>query len=220
MKKVARPRISPERPAKMNEPPYQRQASETERRAPQQTPVPKTGRRFPKTVAGMAHGPAVFNPLIRSVKVESLLRRHSLIEYLSDIEHQQWRGWVLPVLINEKLSRRRREKWQSHQIPYEQLEAPVKEIGRQWARRLMEAVLAEPRPAGYAEMVERIAEQEYFQWKRWAETVLNEEHISRGRRIKWMKRIEAGSYGRQNEEQKEFDRHWARPAADLICENL
>jgi glutathione S-transferase len=58
-----------------------------------------------------------------------------LIERLARIEHEQWMAWSQSVA--DEVSPARRERWQRYWVPYEELPEDIKELDRQWARRVL-----------------------------------------------------------------------------------
>lgn len=65
----------------------------------------------------------------------------AVLERIATIEHQQWTEWSKAVA--GEVSPERRARWEKYWIPYDQLPEDVKELDREWARK----VLAEVGPA-------------------------------------------------------------------------
>lgn len=61
-----------------------------------------------------------------------------LLERLAEVEHEQWMAWSQSVAA--EVSAERRQRWQACWIPYEDLPEDVKELDRQWARKVLEAL--------------------------------------------------------------------------------
>lgn len=66
------------------------------------------------------------------------MKRSKLIERLSAIEHEQWVGWAKTLLAEEKLSDKRRQRWEACFGPYQHLPEHIKEFDRRWARKVLE----------------------------------------------------------------------------------
>lgn len=70
----------------------------------------------------------------------------AMIEVLSAIEHGQWMQWAQSVMDTEQgLSSDRRARWASLMVPYAELSEDMKEHDRKWARKVVDAVLADRR---------------------------------------------------------------------------
>ena len=65
---------------------------------------------------------------------------HPLLEKLSELEHEQWVVWS--KALADEVGPERRRRWEAMWIPYSQLTETLKEVDRQWARKVL-AALAE-----------------------------------------------------------------------------
>jgi len=61
-----------------------------------------------------------------------------LLEQLAEVEHEQWMAWSQSVAA--EVSAERRQRWQACWVPYEDLPEEVKELDRQWARKVLEVL--------------------------------------------------------------------------------
>lgn len=64
--------------------------------------------------------------------------RDRLIERLAELEHQQWESWARAVA--PEVSKLRRERWKEFFKPYSSLPHEVKELDREWARKVLAAI--------------------------------------------------------------------------------
>lgn len=64
-----------------------------------------------------------------------MARREDLVEALAALEHEQWMDWARAVM--PEVTAGRRQRWHGYMVPYEELEEPVKELDRAWARRAL-----------------------------------------------------------------------------------
>lgn len=60
-----------------------------------------------------------------------------LLESLSQLEHQQWMSWAKTMLETEKISEQRKLQWESYFVPYHQLPENIKELDRNYARKVI-----------------------------------------------------------------------------------
>lgn len=60
-----------------------------------------------------------------------------LVEELSEIVHNQWMDLARGVLATEKISDKRRKRWESYMVPYDKLNESNKEKDRVWARKYL-----------------------------------------------------------------------------------
>ena len=58
-----------------------------------------------------------------------------LLERLAELEHEQWVAWSRAVAAEVPAERRRR--WQECWVPYAELPEEVKELDREWARKVL-----------------------------------------------------------------------------------
>ena len=65
----------------------------------------------------------------------SKIKESELLEKLAEIEHEQWIEWSKSV--SKEVSPERLERWKKYWIPYDQLEEPVKEQDRVYARKVI-----------------------------------------------------------------------------------
>jgi hypothetical protein len=61
-----------------------------------------------------------------------------LLERLAELEHEQWVAWSRAVAAEVSAERRRR--WQECWVPYAELPEEVKELDREWARKVLAAL--------------------------------------------------------------------------------
>ena len=61
-----------------------------------------------------------------------------LLERLAELEHEQWVAWSRAVAAEVSAERRRR--WQACWVPYGELPEEVKELDREWARKVLAAL--------------------------------------------------------------------------------
>ena len=61
-----------------------------------------------------------------------------LLERLAELEHEQWVAWSRAVAAEVSAARRRR--WQECWVPYAELPEEVKELDREWARKVLAAL--------------------------------------------------------------------------------
>ena len=62
----------------------------------------------------------------------------NVLERLAELEHEQWMHWSQSVAA--EVSAERRQRWQSCWVPYVDLPEEVKELDRQWARKVLETL--------------------------------------------------------------------------------
>jgi hypothetical protein len=62
----------------------------------------------------------------------------NVLERLAELEHEQWMHWSQSVAA--EVSAGRRQRWQACWVPYADLPEEVKELDRQWARRVLETL--------------------------------------------------------------------------------
>ncbi len=58
-----------------------------------------------------------------------------LLERLAELEHEQWQAWARAVA--DEVAPERRQRWQAHFVPYADLSEDVKELDREWARKVL-----------------------------------------------------------------------------------
>jgi hypothetical protein len=61
-----------------------------------------------------------------------------LLERLAELEHEQWVAWSRAVA--GEVSAERRRRWQECWVPYAELPEEVKELDREWARKVLAAL--------------------------------------------------------------------------------
>jgi hypothetical protein len=59
----------------------------------------------------------------------------SILEKLSEIEHEQWMEWSKSV--SKEVSEERRNRWEKLWIPYKDLSEEMKELDRKFARKVI-----------------------------------------------------------------------------------
>jgi hypothetical protein len=60
-----------------------------------------------------------------------------LIEWLADLEHQQWMAWSKSIVNDEKISEDRVHRWARLWKPYNKLTTEQKEQDREWAEKII-----------------------------------------------------------------------------------
>ena len=60
-----------------------------------------------------------------------------LIEWLADLEHQQWMAWSKNIVNNEKISEDRMDRWAGLWKPYNKLTPEQKEQDKEWAEKII-----------------------------------------------------------------------------------
>ena len=73
-----------------------------------------------------------FSNFINEAKEDS-----SILEKLSELEHDQWMEWAKNILESEKINDERAERWKKLFIPYADLSEEDKEKDREWARKVL-----------------------------------------------------------------------------------
>ena len=63
-----------------------------------------------------------------------------LIEWLADLEHQQWWTWSQSVASKNNLRIETIERWKKLWVPYLNLSEEMKEHDRRWARKVIEVI--------------------------------------------------------------------------------
>jgi hypothetical protein len=58
-----------------------------------------------------------------------------LLEKLAELEHEQWMAWSRAV--SGEVSDEVRRLWQVNWVPYHELPEQVKELDREWARKVL-----------------------------------------------------------------------------------
>lgn len=61
------------------------------------------------------------------------------LEYLSEMEHQQWESWVTGLIkeFGDKLPIDLIKRWEKNIKPYSELDEDVKEKDRKWAKKII-----------------------------------------------------------------------------------
>lgn len=67
-------------------------------------------------------------------------RRTELLEALAEIEHEQWKSWVLNIMDTEEISKGRSERWIRLCRSYNDLSEEEKDMDRIWAEKVLWAV--------------------------------------------------------------------------------
>ncbi len=63
-----------------------------------------------------------------------------LLETLAELEHQQWMNWAKQIMQKEKLSQETTKRWKNYFIPYKDLPEDIKELDRNYARKVISAL--------------------------------------------------------------------------------
>jgi len=63
-----------------------------------------------------------------------------LLEKLAELEHIQWMNWTKNVLENEKISKTTIQRWKGYLIPYNELPEEIKELDRNYARKVLNII--------------------------------------------------------------------------------
>lgn len=69
--------------------------------------------------------------------------KNSLLEKLAKLEHMQWMNWAKNLIKTEQLSKERITKWEGYFIPYNELPEAIKELDRNYARKILEIITFE-----------------------------------------------------------------------------
>lgn len=65
----------------------------------------------------------------------------SLLEELSELEHEQWMKWAKDIAKTEKITPERLKRWEEDCFkPYDDLTEKLKEFDREWARKVIAIV--------------------------------------------------------------------------------
>jgi hypothetical protein len=64
--------------------------------------------------------------------------RDDTVERVAELEHIQWMQWSKSVA--DEVSPERRARWQKYWVPYSELPDDVKELDREWARKVIKEV--------------------------------------------------------------------------------
>jgi len=62
------------------------------------------------------------------------------LEELAALAHEMWMHWSRIVAKEEKISPERLHRWAYFWKPYEELDEQSKEVGREWAKKMLEIV--------------------------------------------------------------------------------
>ena len=65
------------------------------------------------------------------------LTDEEILEQLAELEHHQWMMWANNIVATESISEKRKERWTSCMIPYDELSEEMKEHDRVWARQAL-----------------------------------------------------------------------------------
>ena len=60
---------------------------------------------------------------------------NALLEDLAELEHRQWVEWA--GAVQNEVSSERRERWGRYMVAYDALTDDVKELDREWARKVL-----------------------------------------------------------------------------------
>jgi len=63
-----------------------------------------------------------------------------MVEALAALEHNQWMSWAKSIINSEDITPERVERWRDLFVPYDQLTDDMKELDRQWARKVVDIV--------------------------------------------------------------------------------
>ena len=64
-------------------------------------------------------------------------RKAELIERLAELEHEQWINWSKNIVESESISEKRKRRWQKLWCPYNELSEEMKNLDREWARKVV-----------------------------------------------------------------------------------
>lgn len=65
------------------------------------------------------------------------MKQEDLLEQLAELEHQQWMSWAKHLMATEQLATATVKRWQSYFVPYAQLPEDIKELDRNYARKVL-----------------------------------------------------------------------------------
>jgi len=69
----------------------------------------------------------------------------TLLEALSDLEHQQWMKWAQSIIDSEPISEARKQRWATMMVNYKDLPDNIQEYDREWARKVL--AITHPAPS-------------------------------------------------------------------------
>jgi hypothetical protein len=62
--------------------------------------------------------------------------KDSMLEELSELEHDQWMKWAKDLMKKEQLTKERTDRWEKECfMPYADLTEEMKDFDREWARK-------------------------------------------------------------------------------------
>lgn len=65
------------------------------------------------------------------------MKDNQILEQLAALEHQQWMSWAKHPIATEPLTEATVRRWQSYFIPYAELPEDIKELDRNYARKVL-----------------------------------------------------------------------------------
>jgi hypothetical protein len=65
------------------------------------------------------------------------MKFRKLLEWLSDMEHEQWMAWSRNIANSEALTVSRLQRWKKLWKPYNKLTVEQKEQDREWAEKIL-----------------------------------------------------------------------------------
>jgi len=68
------------------------------------------------------------------------ISRDATLEHLADLSHEQWVFWSQSICSSGKVPKDVCEEWKRHWMPYFQLDEPVKELDREFARKVLDCL--------------------------------------------------------------------------------
>lgn len=77
-----------------------------------------------------------FNEMCNSILEE----KDDVVEKLADLEHKQWMSWAKNILKTENINDERAKRWKDLFVPYNELTEEMKELDREWARKVLKIV--------------------------------------------------------------------------------
>ncbi len=78
--------------------------------------------------------------VIRNIVAKTLSKeeKDKLLESLANLEHKQWISWSKSLI--EFVPAEKAKRWESYQVPYDDLKEDVKELDRPFARKTMKVL--------------------------------------------------------------------------------
>jgi len=92
----------------------------------------------------------------------------TLLEALSDLEHQQWMKWAQSIIDSEPISEARKQRWATMMVDYKDLPDNIQEYDREWARKVL--AITHPAPS-WQGLSDDEMEKIHSKWMEWENTM-------------------------------------------------